>query len=95
MNSQGEDAVAIDRGLEGVTLGRATMAGWILRANSAIFTPASAYLSTAMIFSSLNRDSFTRALLPEQRIYSPVVLKVRGLQNIRHIGASKFAPFKS
>src|SRR5208282_5754770 len=49
-----------------------------LRHRSATFAPASPSLMIDMIFSSLNFDFFTRALLCG-KLYSPLVLSVRGL----------------
>src|SRR5207342_3436123 len=48
------------------------------RTSSATFTPASACFSTPMIFSSLNRDFFTRSS-PVGKLYLRLVRFVRGL----------------
>ena len=57
-----------------------------LRASSIAFAPASSCFRIAMIFSSENRGFFIR-VLPGGKLYSRVVLIVRGLQRKRTCGS--------
>src|SRR5687768_5780798 len=65
-----------------------------LRQSSAVFTPASASLRIARIFSSLNRDFFIR-VLRGGKLYSGLVRIVRGLQCVCKSSSSSKAELGS